>query len=381
MSVAITLEGIDVLLTPSHAQHLDFFDSHIEQIKQDGRKIDAVIVASSSDLSFLACKYSQDALKHILKAFPNAKTDIVTQGCLGLYSSVLHFNSDSNIESALVVMIETPPESLQTGLNSSKLGQLNGQKGMLVKPGVGVCHLIKKDRKALTDDDMIIDVSEIITKSDGLNANHVFLKRIVQRIHSLQHEYTSQMVSFEIEADLAKLFMKFLQPELDKLGLGQSWLPSYEQDEFHIFSLKPLVEITQYQENLESTPLILFGLGIGGRLGVLRVTKLKHLLSKSDNIESLDLNPCEKPVSIEQSLLDIYQITTDVIDTPRTEKEFYKASVAGMLTMNRSHQGIDNMYFRIPIDLASVSTLKPTKYKAMESIIAEPETIETEILS
>jgi len=371
MSVAVTLDCIDVLITPSHAQHQAFFDQHLSALKLSEAPFDAVIMASSSDLTFLACEYSQARLAQVMQAFPHAKTDIITQGCLGLYASVLHFISDSSVESALVVMLETPFESLQGGLNASHLGRAFGQQGMLANPGVGICRLQKKALSELSDEDLLIDVSEIIAKAHGLNANASFLKRIIDRVHSLHQQSPAQMVSFGIRADLSDLFMKFLQPELNKLGLGDRWLPSIEQDEKHVFSLKPLLEIQHYQACLAQNPLITFGLGAGGRLGVLRVSKLAHLQEIEPAKRASSLWPCANPVCIEQPLLELYQQTVAAIESIAPEKAYYQRGKEIMLTLNKAYLGIDNMYFRMPLSIDLLHRLSPPKNRAMETIVPE----------
>lgn len=376
MSVAITLDNINVLLTPSHKSHDAFFQSHIEQFQQSNAEIDAIIVASSSDLTFLTCQHSQNLLAQLLQAFPHATSDIITQGCLGLYAAILHVIAHPNIKSALVVMIETPYESLQGGLNASKLGKAFGQKGMSAKPGVGLCCVNRKELSALTEEDLIVDVSEILSKADGLSANPIFLKRFVERIQSLHHEYECKMVSFEIQADLAKLFLRFLQPELDKCGLGDTWLPSYEQDEQHIFSLKPLMEIQRYQHHLDNTPLVTFGLGAGGRIGILRVTRRAHLNPTIDHIEPVPRHP---PVLVEQDLTTLYQKTCEAIESYAPEKAYYQRGKEIMLTLDKAYFGIDNLYFRMPINLTLLNELGVSKNRAMETIIPEAIILETEL--
>jgi len=371
MSFAVTLDCIDVLITPSHADHLAFFDRHIKQFKQNGTCFDSVIMASSSDLTFLLCEYSQARLLQVLEAFPEAKADLVTQGCLGLYASVMHFISDPAVESALVIMLETPFESLQAGLNASKLGQAFGQNGMLAKPGVGLCRLQKKKLKDIAEHDLIIDVAEILAKAHGLNANASFLKRIIERVHGLHQQLPSKMVSFAIRADLSDLFMKFLQPELNKLGLNDRWLASFEQDNTNVFSLKPLLEIQHYAQHLQEMPLITFGLGAGGRLGVLRLSRVSHLKKMTSDIRELDLCPCQNPVSIEQSLTAHYQKTLEVIEAFLTEEEFYQRGKAAMLTLDKAHMGIDNMYFRMPLSIQGLRGIRPARSRAMENFIPD----------
>ena len=369
MSVAVTLDYIHTLITPSHAQHQAFFNEHIEALKLNEAPFDAIIMASSSDLTFLACEYSQQLLKHVLSAYPHAKSDIITQGCLGLYASVLHFISDPEVESALVVMLETPFESLQGGLNASHLGRAFGEKGMLANPGVGLCRLQKQPLSELSDEDLIIDVSEIIAKAHGLNANASFLKRIIERVHALHQQRPSKMVSFGIRADLSDLFMKFLQPELSRLGLGDRWLPSIEQDEKHVFSLKPLMELQHYAEHLNDAPLITFGLGAGGRLGVLRATRLAHLSDQQPGQQALELTPCQNPVSIDQDLYALYQETIQAIESVAEEKAYYQRGKEIMLTLNKNYLGIDNMYFRMPVNLEILERLRVPVNRAMETIL------------
>ena len=378
MSVAVTLDYIHTLITPSHARHQAFFDDHLDALKHNEAPFDAIIMASSSDLTFLACEYSQSLLKQVLQAYPHAKSDIITQGCLGLYASVLHFITDPSVESALVVMLETPFESLQGGLNASHLGRAFGEKAMLANPGPGICRLQKQAVADLTADDLIIDVSEIIAKAHGLNANASFLKRIIERVHGLHQQIPSKMVSFAIRADLSDLFMKFLQPELARIGLGDRWLPSIEQDEKHVFSLKPLLEIEHYAEQLNTAPLITFGLGAGGRLGVLRVTRLAHLPDRSSEDEQLDIWPCHHPVAIEQDMLALYDATVQAIEARAMEKDYYQRGKEIMLTLNKAYLGIDNMYFRIPLSVDSLNALRIPANRAMETIL--PEEVELSLI-
>src|SRR5690606_33239668 len=180
----------------------------------------------------------------------------------------------------------------------------------------------------------------------------------------------AKMVSFAIRADLSDLFMKFLQPELTRLGLGDRWLPSIEQDEKHVFSLKPLMEIQHYAEQLSDASLITFGLGAGGRLGVLRVTRLAHLDQHGQDMP-LDLTPCRNPVCIEQDLLSLYTDTVQAIESIAPEKAYYQRGKEIMLTLNKNYLGIDNMYFRMPFTMAQLSRLRVPANRAMETIIPE----------
>lgn len=374
MPLAVTIDCIDVLITPDVAQHQSFFAQHLDALKQANRDVDAVIMASSSDLTFLACGHSQACLLEIFEAFPEAQHDIITQGCLGLYASVLHFIQDTKIQSALVVMLETPYESLQGGLNASSLGRAFGQDGMLANPGVGICRLQKKEAGQVAEDDLVIDVSEIIAKGRGLNGNAIFLKRIIDRVHELHRDIPAKMVSFEIKADLSMLFMKFLQPELNRLGLGACWLPSIEQDALHVFSLKPLMEIQRYKAHLEHSPLIAFGLGAGGRLGVLRVSRgarYKEKLSavSLNTAEITGVWPGQMPVTIEQPLLELYQQTIAAIEAVATEEAYYQRGKDMMLTLNKSYLGIDNLYFRFAFSIEQLKSLRPARNPAMQTIV------------
>lgn len=375
MPLAVTIDCIDVLITPAVDQHQSFFERHIDALKQADTEVDAVIMASSSDLTFLACAHSQACLLDIFEAFPEAQHDIITQGCLGLYAAVLHFIQDTKIQSALVVMLESPYESLQGGLNASSLGRAFGQDGMLANPGVGICRLQKKEACQVAEDDLVIDVSEIIAKGRGLNGNAIFLKRIIDRVHELHRDIPAKMVSFEIKADLSMLFMKFLQPELNRLGLGDCWLPSFEQDALHVFSLKPLVEIERYRAHLGQSPLIAFGLGAGGRLGVLRVssgTRFKDMMQarSHDAAAPSGVWPGQMPVAIEQPLLELYEQTLAAIEAVAPESEYYQRGKDIMLTLAKAHLGIDNLYFRFAFTTEQLKTLRPARNPAMATIVS-----------
>ena len=363
MSTLIKLDNVAVTLAESFSEQSAFFKHNIAKINHnDDIVIDSIIVVSSSDLCFLTSEYSQKIVSQVLKSFPNTKADIVCQGCLGLYTAALHFLSNPSSRSALVIMIESPQEILQVGLNTTDLGNLKDQDGMLGKPGVGLCRLERTTRDVLTPNDVVIDFVEIIARTTTLDANAIFVKRIIKRVIALQTQQQSEIISFEIGAKLAQVFKKYIQPSLANAGFDQTWLPSFEQDQHHVFSLKLLHEVLEYQHKLNDCPIIALGLGVGGRFGVMRFTTKKFLA---------DVNYPE-PVSFDMPLIEHYATDLKALSNQANEKDYYETGKKEMMTINPSPSHLrDNLYFRWPLTLEALEQLTPMRAPAMSSIVRE----------
>lgn len=227
-----------------------------------------VIYATTGEAKLLRQPGVAEIVQSSMKQFPHAQHELVSLGCLGLHSALLHV-VHSQARSALVLLVEISLEYGQDEMNQQGLG-VDGDD-MVGQEGVGFLDISRKAPAEILASDIIIENCCILAKPHGM----VGLRRLMQKISQLLTQYTpdhASMVSFRLGSrwagQLLAAFERMVLPKLPPFTV----LPSSEQDQLHRLSLKPLLEIALYQDVLmREGKLAISSLGAGGRFGFIQL--------------------------------------------------------------------------------------------------------------
>lgn len=200
------------------------------------------------------------------------KVQLISVACVSLHGAILEFYH-SQRSSGLVISLELSQSLQQACLNSLGVGIGPEQDGLNVSAGVGYIEL-SRDYQA---GDMIIKDCQIISQPLGLSGITQVIQTMTTYLNQLDESVIP--VSFSICSEWGKQLYKGLESKLGENIAFDKWLPSYETDGLHYLSLKPLHELSQYQNRLENSSLLIFTLGGGGRVGWLQLSQQKDSYS------------------------------------------------------------------------------------------------------
>lgn len=246
-------------LAPGYARQ--FFRECLAQTQTEP---ELVIYATTGEAKLLHQPGVAEIVQASIKQFPHAQHELVSLGCLGLHAALLHV-AQSQARSALVLLVEISLEYGQDEMNQEGLG-VDGDD-MIGQESVGFLDISRKSPAEITASDIVIEDCCILAKPHGM----VGLRRLMQKISQLLVKNTPDhpsLVSFRLgsrwAAQLLAAFERMVLPKLPPFTV----LPSSEQDQLHRLSLKPLLEMVQYQEVLmREGKLAISSLGAGGRFG------------------------------------------------------------------------------------------------------------------
>jgi len=309
-----------------------------KHIDQFGSAPEAIYITSSIELSIFAFEQLNKALLPFLSSIPGAEMKVVSQGCLGLYASVIDFNENHGINSVLLFTIEAPKEFVQEGLNAIGIGDMEGQDGLVISPSIGCVSLVKTHKHNLLDTDYVIDSCEIISIPTSLSQQAFAILKMAKMIISMLGGINTKLVSFEVSAPWSESMSHVIKSMIRKKS-DTEWLDSVEKDHQHYMTSKQILELVEYKNELENGPLVMTGLGVGGRFGVLRVSAAQYAYENSipsPTINKFDFN-------------DYVDFTRDTIINPVDDH----ANVIrnNVLSFNKKYRGLDNQFFSWNIDL------------------------------
>ncbi|MCO7225536.1 hypothetical protein [Pleionea sp. CnH1-48] len=247
----------------------------------------------------------------------------VGAACTSVHAAMLAF-LDSNEKRSLICVLELNQALQQACLNAIGIGNEVEQDGLEVKTGVGLLDV------SLKAGDNAIEVFDLNlwAQESGVRSAQVMLMKMRKYFQLLPID--SRIVSFDICSQWCKSLLEGLNTK--------SWLPSYEQDHNHVLSLKPIFELQQYYDYLDSGPLVLVTLGGGGRIGCLIVKKHKR---KGRVVTRFKRNITHFNFELEEN----YQQFKSVMMSESTPALIYQKTKAAMKYPSVIYRGIENHYF------------------------------------
>lgn len=328
-SAQVDSESIARFFTEALDQHIDEF----------GVVPDSIYITSSIELAIFAFDVINNPLVNFLNEVKGAGIDVVAQGCLGLFAGVLLFNDDTETNSVLMFSIEAPSDFIQQGLNASGIGNLPGQDGLEISSSVGACSLVKKERSYLNEKDLVIDSCEIVSVPTALSKQAFAIVKMTNKLASLLSDHDAKLVSFEVSAPWSKSIFSVIEKIIRSKRPGSEWLDSIEQDHKHYMTIKQLYEIIEYKAVLETTPLIMTGLGVGGRFGILRIAS--SVFAYRNAIPEVEKTKID--------FKDNVTFVRDIILNPVEDQD--SVIKKNILSLDKQYRGVDNHIFCWKLDM------------------------------
>lgn len=312
---------------------LFFSESLNKHIDEFGEPPEAIYLTSSIELALFSFEEVTNSLISFLKGYTGSRIKVVTQGCLGLFAGVMSFNSDDDLNSVLIISIEAPKKFIQDGLNNVGIGNLPGQDGLEISPSVGSISLFKKSRSSILDSDLVIDSCDIVSIPTSLSKQAFSIVKMTKNLISLLDESNGKLVSFEVSAPWSKAIFTAIKGMVIKKCPDSEWLNSVEQDHKHYMTVKQILELIEYKSEILSKPLIMTGLGVGGRFGVLRIACSVHDYE----------NKISEPVVEALDFKGHVNMTRGVIlGSALNKEELIKKNI---LSYDKKYRGLDNQIF------------------------------------
>lgn len=354
MNKAITVSDLEILEDETPARVSEFLQTTARAITQP----DIVYITSSSELSFLTAPFVADSIHKLLDSLAGVPARVLSQACLGLYTAVQEFWRDKTVNEALVLFVEVPGSHIQIGLNAIGIGLLEGQEGLETRPGIGRCWLRKVAAEDLGPDDLVIDRCELYAVSPRLTSSATVLRKLVGDIAILHAETPGKLVSFEVSARWSKKLAQAIRPACAQSSTELEWLPSIETGHHHYMSLKQPCELLHYTSEITSQPLMLLGLGGGGRIGLLRAVSGRHF--RHTDIPPSTAKELSFQLWLEGTRERVYA----------SGENYYRAVRDYMLCVSDEYRGIPNFYFYWEISPAQLEKAGADRLPAAQP--AEP---------
>lgn len=263
------------------------------------------------------------------------KADFISAACTSLHASIFHFNN-SKSHNCLVILLELDQALQQGCLNALGVGDSEDQDGLIVNDCIGFCFL---EKRVALNQDIVIEQCQIFSQPSGIPGMPKLLNQLIAHIENAQSQ--GFFVSFDINSLWGKKLKSALKSRLKKLAKPTYWLSSIETDQRHYLSLKPILELNNYRNQLSKKPLTLLTLGGGGRVGSLKLSINTHNKSQIDDASFNEFCLTTDHAIYQQSLqVKPYSI------------EAYHAIVKTTLKYpQHQYRGINNHYFRWPLNL------------------------------
>jgi hypothetical protein len=312
-------------------------DKHIADF---GEPPEAIYLTSSIELALFAFEDVTCALIPFLKSFSGTKIKVVTQGCLGLFAGIMSFNSEEYLKSVLIFSIESPGKFIQDGLNTVGIGNLPGQDGLEISPSIGSISLLKKTQSSLLSGDVVIDSCDIVSLPTSLSQQAFSIVKMAKNLISLLDDSHGRLVSFEVSAPWSKAIFSAIKSMVVKKRPDAEWLKSVEQDHKHYMTVKQILELIEYKSEISSKPLIMTGLGVGGRFGVLRIASSEYAYE----------NKISTPIEEALDFREHVTMTRGVILGTDVNKE--KLIKKNILSYDKKYRGLDNQVFSWDLELS-----------------------------
>lgn len=345
----VVLSSVWGISYDSSSTMFQLFDESISSyMDTHGKLPDCIYVTSSTELSFFTFKEMVDVFYKLTSKYSKIPIKIVSQGCLGLFAVTLEF-SKSQHKSVLTWVIEAPDQCVQDGLNGLGIGNLPGQDGLVIDSSYGGFELTKKETPLLTHDDYVIDSCKIVSVSTDLSQQAATILKMSKHLVELNEQIPGKYVSFDVSAPWSKAISHTIQMMVSKKLPDSQWLSSLEYDHRHFMSMKQLFEFRAYKEHCESGSLIMTGLGVGGRFGILRIIKGNQFTQ----------NWMQEPREIHGDFeAHLKYCRSVLIDRKGCVDQQIKE---GVLCFQKEYRGIEDLYFSWDVDNSYLERLAKEK--------------------
>lgn len=288
-------------------------------LTETGLRPDIVYLVGGCEEHILAVCAGRSMLAWLRGAFPEARARLVHQGCVGLFAAAEDFRRSGH-RCAVVICDESSAELSQRCLAVAGVGVGMGPDGMLAASGVGIAVLVNKP--APTADDICISDLRIYAQSGGLEGTRRLLRKM-QAVYSCFEQAAVDVVSFAIHSPWSKALALDLVPGPAR----RPWLRSAEQGREHLMSVKPLREMELYGHRLRQGSVALVTLGLGGRIGLMRLA-----LGAAEELLRDEATFAPVPLSVTV-------LPAEVSDRGRP------SALRSLHSLDRAYLGIDGLYF------------------------------------
>lgn len=338
MAEVITISSVNVSDKCKPGDIEAFFRKHA-RLSSLQRRPDAVYLSSSSEVACMIEPYIAKAVIDVLEVFPKAKARAVSQGCLGIFSTALELHRDPDVRSVFVMFIEAPAALIQSGLDAAGVGMSEGQKGLEITPSIGCFWLTKKDEADIISSDIIIDRSEIFSFGTRLASMAKTFSHIVDSIAETQEHTALKVVDFKVSAPWSEKLFSSIVTIAERKAVPIQWLPSSEQSSHHYMTMKQLHEIAMYKTEIEQQPLLFLGIGLGGRVGLMRVVSGLHYRKADICDADFEHFPFEEYLYNSRAIVD------------RGGPDFHHNMIEYTMCLSEKYRGRKNLYFLWDIDV------------------------------
>lgn len=267
-----------------HALLDQVFELCKEMADQPSSFPDSIVLSSSSELFLFVNLDAASFLNSIKELFPDIPIRYISQACLGFYAALLDFHA-SSAKHSLIFLLESPVAYQQYCLNAIGVG-FQGL-GFNAQEGCAVLRVEKVQSNDLKPGMLAINACRIFSQSKKINGVAELVKKAVRYLSMIQAQIPSKFVTFELFSPWSAQMIKGFDQWLPKEYEPACWLQGCETESKHYLTMKPLIELDQYEDELNNNGLILMTLGAGGRLGVIQVSKFNN----TDPIAYLDQEP------------------------------------------------------------------------------------------
>lgn len=228
-----------------------------------------LLITSSAEIGILSSVESRQLIRALLPMDGQEARFLLSIGCVGIFACVLEFLQGS-APTAKVLVLETPAARVQLMLDAAKIGA--GADGFVAQD---VAYIVRLSRQPCYGS-LMIHYCAILSREVSLTGTNRLASRLTTCIsHVLTHYPETRIVSFEN----CSAWSRHLKVAVNSSATQgsridcQRWLPSVECDHRHFMTARPLMDIEAYGDVLKHSPLLLFCLGAGGRIGLLLVSR------------------------------------------------------------------------------------------------------------
>ena len=287
------------------------------------------------------------------KLAATAPTQFISAACTSVNAAILDFYH-SNESDCVIIALELDRNRQQDCLDALDIGISRIEDGLDVKPSCGLLQLTRCDKQQNSSAYYIQDC-QILSQQAGMRGTTNLVKRLSHYIEQSE----GQKVSFAISSKWGLSVLAGVNAKLSaNSNKGQAWLASAEQGQSHYLSVKPILELQSYHEQLNHSPLLIITLGGGGRVGLLKLNCTSDEKSQNTTIlpqssfENHDINQdidnfntaihIKNNNANNSNLEDSYQLIRTTLKYPRSR-----------------YRGLDNHYFKWSLTAANNTKIGP----------------------
>lgn len=284
-------------------------------------------IVSAGECALLA---NQAVFEFCQKLAQHTQTQFISAACTSIHAAILDFYH-SDEQSCTIIALELNQSRQQDCLDALDIGISCIEDGLDVVPSCAILRLTKQSEQSTNSPAYYIHDCQILSQQAGMRGTTDLVKRLSQYIGQSE----GRKVSFAISSKWGLSVLNGVDAKIKP-----NWLASAEQDQKHYLSVKPILELQRYQQQLQAVPLLLITLGGGGRVGLLQLSTSKQYNTTQE-------------LTLPQSSFEMHDIQQD-IDKFKTAEHLKVNNIVDSYQLIRNtlkyprsrYRGMDNHYFK-----------------------------------